>query len=123
MIRAPDEYRRETLAGPHSVGHTFGRVDHEELQLLEETLEESRRLYERRQQRMAEMAPLLSKLKRIGFYDNLVKKQYENILLWCEAYYEDGTHSIEVSFDELSTIRWTLDQQAALDKIKACIKL
>jgi len=119
MIRAPDEYRRETLAGPHSVG-PFGRVDHEELQLLEETLEESRRLYERRQQRIAEVAPLLSKLKRIGFYDKVVQKQYETILLWCEAYYEDQPYTMG-PIEDLSMIRLTLSERAVLDKIKGSL--
>ena len=117
-IRSPDEYRRETLAGPSSVGHTFGRVDHEELRLLEETLEESRRLYERRQQRIAEFAPLLSKLKRLGFYDMTVQKEYEHIVSWCEAYYEDMPCSIQISFEALTLIRWTLPERAALDKLK-----
>ena len=113
-IRSPDEYRRETLTGPQSVE----RVDHEELRLLEETLEESRRLYERRQQRIAEFAPLLSKLKRLGFYDMLVQKEYEHIVSWCEAYYEDMPSSIKISFEALTLIRWSLPERAALDKIK-----
>ncbi len=51
-MRAPHEYRRETLAGPVPVL--------EEDPDLERVIEESRRLQERRQQRMAEFAPLLS---------------------------------------------------------------
>jgi len=93
-------------------------VDHEELRLLEETLEESRRLYERRQQRIAEFAPLLSKLKRLGFYDMTVQKEYEHIVSWCEAYYEDMPCSIQISFEALTLIRWTLPERAALDKLK-----
>jgi hypothetical protein len=93
-------------------------VDHEELRLLEETLEESRRLYERRQQRIAEFAPLLSKLKRLGFYDMLVQKEYEHIVSWCEAYYEDMPPSVNISFEALTLIRWTLPERAALDKLK-----
>lgn len=108
-IRSPDEYRRETLAG-----QGFEQVDHD----LERVLQESRQLHERRQQRIAEFAPLLSKLKRIGFYDMIVQKEYEHIVSWCEAYYEDRSSSIQVSFEALTLIRWTLPERAALDKIK-----
>ena len=69
MIRAPDEYRREILAGPRM----------EEDPELQRILDESRQLHERRQQRMAEFGPLLSKLKRLGFYDTVVQKQHVNI--------------------------------------------
>jgi hypothetical protein len=109
-MRAPDEYRRETLAGPVPVL--------EEDPDLERVLEESRRLQERRQQRMAEFAPLLSKLKRIGFYDMLVQKEYVLLLSWCEAYYEDRHSSVHVSFENLALIRWSLPERAALDKVK-----
>lgn len=109
-IRSPDEYRRETLAG----AQVFEQVDHD----LERVLQESRQLHERRQQRIAEFAPLLSKLKRLGFYDMLVQKEYEHIVSWCEAYYEDRPCSIQVSFEALTLIRWSLPERAALDKIK-----
>lgn len=109
-IRSPDEYRRETLAG----AQVFEQVDHD----LERVLQESRQLHERRQQRIAEFAPLLSKLKRLGFYDMIVQKEYEHIVSWCEAYYEDRPSSIQVSFEALTLIRWTLPERAALDKIK-----
>lgn len=109
-IRPPDEYRRETLAGVQ----VFEQVDHD----LERVLQESRQLHERRQQRIAEFAPLLSKLKRLGFYDMIVQKEYEHIVSWCEAYYEDRPSSIQVSFEALTLIRWTLPERAALDKIK-----
>ena len=117
MIRAPDEYRRETLAGPNSVTPYDTEMD----RLLEETLAESRRLHERRQQRMAEFAPLLSKLKRLGFYDTVVHTQYVNIQKWCEAYYEGRSSQQEISFEALTLIRWTLPERAALDKIKGSI--
>jgi hypothetical protein len=110
MIRAPDEYRRETLAGPQ----LFEEVDPD----LEQVLQESRQLHERRQQRMAEFAPLLSKLKRIGFYDTVVQKQYEQIVLWCDAYYDERHSSVRILFEALSLIRWTLPERAALDKMK-----
>ena len=111
-IRSPDEYRRETLAG----GQVFEQVDHDHD--LERVLQESRQLHERRQQRIAEFAPLLSKLKRLGFYDMIVQKEYEHIVSWCEAYYEDRPSSIQVKFEALTLIRWTLPERAALDKIK-----
>jgi hypothetical protein len=114
MIRAPDEYRRETLAGPSPIGSYDREMD----PLLEETLAESRRLHERRQQRMAEFAPLLSKLKRIGFYDTIVHTQYVNIQKWCEAYYEERHSPVTISFEALSLIRWTVPERTALDKIK-----
>ena len=113
MIRAPDEYKRECLAGPQ----VFENVDPE----MQRILEESRKLHERRQQRMAEFAPLLSKLKRIGFYDTVVQKQYQNIILWCESYYEGRTCQIDVSFKALVLIRWTLSERAALDKVKISV--
>lgn len=121
-MRAPDEYRRETLASeplyPRPVRPYQGPVLSQEDQELERVLEESRRLQERRQQRMAEFAPLLSKLKRIGFYDTTVQKEYELLLSWCEAYYEDRHSSIHTSFEGLTLIRWSLPERAALDKIK-----
>jgi len=110
MIRAPDDYKRETLAGPG-----FRQQDDTEMIRV---MEESRRIYERRQQRTAEFARLLSKLKRIGFYDTVVQKQYENIVSWCDAYYEDRPSSVKVLFESLCRIRWTLSEQDALDKIK-----
>ena len=109
-MRAPDEYRRETLSGPVPLS--------QEDRDLERVLEESLRLQERRQQRMAEFAPLLSKLKRIGFYDTLVQKEYEQLLAWCEAYYEDRHSSVHISFETLTLIRWSLPERAALDKVK-----
>lgn len=113
MIRAPDEYRRETLAGPQ----VFENVDPE----LQRILDESRQLHERRQQRMAEFAPLLSKLKRLGFYDTIVQKQYVNIEKWCEAYYDGRASPQDVSFEALTLIRWTLSERTALDKIKMSV--
>ena len=111
MIRAPDEYRREILAGP--------RV--EEDPELQRILDESRQLHERRQQRMAEFGPLLSKLKRIGFYDTVVQKQYVNIEKWCQDYYEGRPSRQEILFESLTLIRWTLPERAALDKIKISV--
>jgi len=112
MIRAPDEYRRETLAGP-----AFQTMEEQDPD-LERVLQESRQLHERRQQRMAEFAPLLSKLKRIGFYDTVVQKQYEQIVTWCEAYYDERHSPMPILFESLSLIRWSLHERAALDKIK-----
>ena len=116
-IRSPDEYRREILAGPHAA-QGFEQVQVDVDHDLEWVLQESMQLHERRQQRIAEFAPLLSKLKRLGFYDMLVQKEYEHIVSWCEAYYEDRPSSIKVSFEALTLIRWTLSERAALDKIK-----
>ena len=110
MIRAPDEYRRETIAGPQ----VFEPMDPD----LERVLQESRQLHERRQQRMTEFAPLLSKLKRIGFYDTVVQKQYEQIVAWCEAYYDERHSPVPILFEALSLIRWSLPERAALDKNK-----
>ena len=112
-IRAPDEYRRDTLAGPQAFVQDQV-IDPE----LERALQESRQLHERRQQRITECAPLLSKLKRIGFYDTIVQKQYENIVAWCEAYYDDRHSPVSISFEALTLIRWSLPERAVLDKIK-----
>jgi hypothetical protein len=48
----------------------------------------------------------------------IVQKEYEHIVAWCEAYYEDMPCSIQISFEALTMIRWTLPERAALDKLK-----
>jgi hypothetical protein len=96
-IRTPDNYKMETLMDTNDLDSSQELSCNELEQAMLESLEESWRVNAECSARWEKFQPILSRLKRFGYYDKIIQKLYDmlSVLLYKYSYNMEETLSME----------------------------